>query len=94
MTLLALAIAMLAMALFGLSTPDHHARRIGGHLLPIQRQRYRLAAWSAVVAAAVPAITQRGWIFGPLLWAGSMMLGAGVVFLALNLLPSSPRQRR
>lgn len=41
-----------------------------------------------IVAALPPALIVSGGVFGPILWAGMVMLGAGIVFLLLNLAPA------
>jgi hypothetical protein len=87
MTLLSFLLATLAFALFGLATHEHHRKRLGKPLDPVLALRMRAAAWAALAAAFPPAIVAQGWIFGPILWLAMVMLGAGIVFLALNLLP-------
>jgi len=48
----------------------------------------RTGGWLALAASIAPAMLARGWIFGPILWAGVIMAGAGIAFLALNFLPA------
>ncbi|QDX27537.1 DUF3325 domain-containing protein [Sphingomonas suaedae] len=88
MTALSLLLAVLAFALFGLATPDHHRKRIGRALVPAIARRMRIAAWGALIFSFPPAILAQGWVFGPILWVGLLMLGAGSVFLILNLAPA------
>lgn len=85
MTLLGLLIAILAFALFGFANDDHHQRRFGRRPPPARKRRMRAAAWTAVAASLPLAILSQGWVFGPVLWLGMLMLGAGIVFLSLNL---------
>lgn len=86
MTLLpALFSAVVALALFGLSTDAHHQRRFGARPSEARRKAMRLAAWAAVALAFPLAVRSHGWIFGPVLFAALVMLAAGLVFLFLNL---------
>ena len=87
MTLLALLSALIAFVLFAASTDEHHQKRLGGRPSASLKLRLRIAAWAAVVACFALAVTARGWIYGPITWFGLLMLGAGVVFLSLNLIP-------
>ncbi len=94
MTALTLALAAFAFALFGLSTFDHHRRRLGRAPAVATVRRMRLGAWAALLLSFPPAILAQGWVFGPILWVGSVMLGAGLLFLALNLLPTGEPHRK
>ena len=86
MTLIAILCATLALALFGLSTDAHHQRRFGTRPQPQRQRGMRMAAWAAVAICFPLAVASHGWVFGPILFAGILMLGAGLVFLALNLI--------
>lgn len=88
MSILSLLLATAAFGLLGLSTDGHHRRRFGHGPQATQRRMLRAGGWLALVASVVPAILSRGWIFGPILWAGAIMAGAGIAFLALNFLPA------
>ncbi|MCP3730890.1 DUF3325 domain-containing protein [Sphingomonas sp. MG17] len=92
MIALELLLATLAFALFGFATHEHHRKRLGRPLEPARARRLRVAAWVALAAAFPPAIVSHGWVFGPIEWAGSVMLGAGIIFLALNFLPDRKAQ--
>lgn len=85
MTLIAILCATLALALFGLSTDAHYQRRFGTRPSAQRQQAMRTAAWTAVAVCFPLAVASHGWVFGPILFAGALMLGAGLVFLALNL---------
>jgi len=85
MSLLSLLCAVAAFLLFGLATDEHHQRRFGRRLDPASRRRMRVAGWLLVAAAFPPALLANGPVFGPIFWAGVLMLGAGIVFLTLNL---------
>lgn len=87
MTLLALLTALAAFVLFAASTDEHHQKRLGGRPSELLKQRMRIIAWIAVVTCFTLAIMARGWIYGPITWFGLLMLGAGTVFLSLNLIP-------
>ncbi|WP_422057668.1 DUF3325 domain-containing protein [Sphingomonas sp.] len=94
MSALTLALSALAFALFALSTFDHHQRRLGRAPTVAAVRRMRLGAWAALPLSFPPAILAQGWVFGPILWVGSVMLGAGLLFLALNLLPAGEPHRK
>ncbi len=87
MTALSMMLTLAAFALFGLSVADHQRRRLRRLLPEPTVRRMRIAAWIALLVAFPPAIAAQGWVFGPILWVALLMLGAGLVFLALNLLP-------
>ena len=88
MSVLSLVLAAAAFVLLGLATDGHHRRRFG-HCPPATRRRMlRTGGWLTLVASVVPAMLARGWIFGPILWAGAIMAGAGIAFLALNFIPA------
>lgn len=93
MTALAVTLTALAFALFGLATHDHHRKWLGKALDPVVALRMRAGAWAALAAAFPPAIIARGWVYGPILWVALLMLGAGLVFLALNFLPAPDARR-
>jgi hypothetical protein len=88
MTVLALLFAIGAFALLGLATDEHHQRRFGKRADAAAKKRMRIAAWVLIVAAFPLALAANGGVFGPILWAGMLMLAAGIVFLGLNLFPS------
>ena len=88
MILLSLICAIAAFALFGLAMDAHHQQRLGGRPSPQRKRRLRIAACLALAGGAPFAIASRGWIFGPVVWSGEIMLGAAIVFLALNFLPA------
>lgn len=81
---IALMCALTAFALFGLSMDDHHQRRFGTRPAPSRKRRMRSAAWGLLIIALPLAAGSHGWIFGPVLWFGLIMLAAGAVFLFLN----------
>lgn len=88
MTAIALILTVTAFALFGLSTDAHHRQRLGRKPDAAAVLRMRGGAWAAMAAAFPFAILAQGWVFGPILWAGLVMLGAALVFLALNFIPA------
>lgn len=95
MTLIALILTTAAFASFALAS-EPHARRFAfapvGNAL---RRRWRWAAWAMLAAALPPSIVASGWVFGPILWSGLVMLGAGLVFVTLNLIfPPVPVRKR
>ncbi len=88
MSILSLLLATAAFVLLGLATDAHHRRRFGQCPPPSRRRMLRTGGWLALVASVAPAMLARGWIFGPILWVGVIMAGAGIAFLALNFLPA------
>ncbi|AQR73648.1 DUF3325 domain-containing protein [Sphingomonas sp. LM7] len=94
MSLITLLFAIGAFALFGFATDEHHQRRLNKRPDIATKKRLRIAAWVLIVAAFPPALAASGGVFGPILWAGMLMLGAGIVFLILNLSPAWRRTDR
>ena len=94
MTILVLLLCILGFALFGFATEDHHQRWLGRRPTAARKKRLRIAGWSALAGALPLAWTAAGGIFGPILWTGAMMLGAGIVFLFLNLVPGGRQDPR
>ncbi|MDP1028153.1 DUF3325 domain-containing protein [Sphingomonas sp. KR1UV-12] len=88
MTLLALLLAVAALALLALATDEHHRHRFGHRPAPRTVRRLRGIAWVLLAASFPAAIAARGWVFGPVVWTGLVMLAAGLVFLALHLIPA------
>jgi hypothetical protein len=87
----ALLLCVAAFGAFGYATDEHHHRLTGRRLDPRGKRRWRSAAWGALAAALAAAVAARGWAFGPVLWSGTAMFAAGLVFLALNLGPRRTR---
>lgn len=94
MSLLSLLCAMAAFAVLGLATDEHHLRQFGTRASPLRKRRLRVIAWVALALSFPPAIFARGWVFGPVLWSGLVMLAAGAVFLFLNLAPPAHERTR
>ena len=94
MTLLllpALVASLAAFVLLGAQSDQHRRRWLGNAPLPSTRRIYRRAAWGALALAFALAVAARGWVYGPIWWSALVMVGAGGVFLFLNLVP--PRSR-
>jgi hypothetical protein len=89
MSALALLFATAAFALFGLANDHHHRARLSRAPSVAVKRRMRRYAWIALALAFPAGVAARGWIMGPILWSGYVMLGAGLVFLALNFLPAN-----
>lgn len=87
MTLLSFAAAILAFALFAVSTDAHALARLGARPSGAARRQRRIAAWVLLVLAFALATGGYGWVYGPIVWTGAIMAAAGAVFLLLNLLP-------
>lgn len=94
MSLLPLILAVIAFAALGLSTDTHHRNRFGRHPDPRRRKALRIAAWTAMALGFVSAVATQGWVFGPIVWTGTLMGGAAIAFLALNLVPGRTDTRR
>lgn len=80
-------LGVVALMLFALSTDAHHLRQFGQRPLPRLKRALRGGAWGVLAVAFACAVMLRGWVYGPLAWVGAVMLGAGVTFVLLNLLP-------
>ncbi|KQN05219.1 MULTISPECIES: DUF3325 domain-containing protein [Sphingomonas] len=93
MSILTLLLATAAFALLGLTTDAHYRRRFGKSPQARGRRILRTGGWLTLIASVVPAMLARGWIFGPILWAGAIMAGAGIAFLALNFIPARDARR-
>ncbi len=85
MSIVALILATIGFALFA-SGSEPHARRFPLAQDKPAKRRRRYAGGAVLAAAFPPAIIASGWIFGPILWFGLIMLGAALVFVTLNLL--------
>lgn len=94
MTMFGIFLTTCAFALFGLSTDEHHRQRLGKRPDATLRRRLRITAWAALALAFPLAVVAQGWVFGPILWVALTMLGAGLVFLFLNLVPPSDHVRK
>ncbi len=87
MSALTLLLASVAFVLLGLATDVHHRRRFGYCAQKPRSRMMRTGGWLALSASAIPALLARGWVFGPILWVGAVMAGAGIAFLLLNFTP-------
>ena len=81
---LALLCVLIAFALCGLSMDDHHNRRLGTRPTQARKRRLRGVAWGMLAVALPLSAGSHGWVFGPILWFGLIMISAGLVFLYLN----------
>ena len=82
--LAALAMSCAGFLAFGMGTRRHHEAR---HHAPPPAglvRRLRTTAWTLLILAAVCAFLDQGPVFGPVLWSGTVMIGAALVFLKLN----------
>lgn len=94
MIVAALICSLAAFALFGCATEAHHLKRFGRRPTPVRRVRMRQIAWIALILSFGLSVAARGWVFGPVVWPGLLMLAAGAVFLCLNLVPEPKRGNR
>ena len=86
MTLLALLLAIVAFSLFGAAS-DAHCKHVFAALpTASDRRKMRTAGWTAIALSFPASVGAQGWVFGPVLWVGLLMLGAGIVYLSLNLM--------
>jgi hypothetical protein len=88
MSLFALLLCVAGFASFGLATDQHHRLRFGRTAPAAIKRQMRRGAWAAIALAFPISVAARGWVVGPILWSAWAMLGAGIAFLALNLLPA------
>ncbi|WP_285022254.1 DUF3325 domain-containing protein [Novosphingobium sp. fls2-241-R2A-195] len=89
MIVLCLIVAIGTFALFGLSTDQHHQQRLGAKLTAPRRKTLRSGAWAGVALCFLLAFVAEGAIYGAIFWLGALSFGAAVVFLFLNLAPTS-----
>lgn len=89
MIVLCIVVAIAAFVLFGLSTDLHHQQRLGGKLAPPRKKALRWAAWACVTLCFALALLAEGPVYGAIFWLGALSFGAAVVFLFLNLAPTS-----
>ena len=89
MTLLCILSAIVAFALFGLSTDTHHQQRLGVRPAPDRKRTLRRGAWAAVALCCALAFAAKGAVYGAIFWLGSLSLGAAASFLYFNLVPAS-----
>lgn len=87
MSALPFALSLFAFALLGLATDAHHRRRLGVPPSRARQAALRRTAWPLLALAFAAAIATEGWIFGPVLWCGTVMAAAAATFLWLNLAP-------
>lgn len=93
MIALALLAALAAFALLALSSDPQRRRWLGARATPTRARRVmRGTAWGSLALALALSVVARGWVFGPILWSGLVMLAAGMVFLFLNIIPA-PHER-
>lgn len=93
MTFLCIISAVIAFALFGLSTDTHHQRRLGARPGTSRKRAFKRAAWVAVAVCCVLAFAAKGAIYGAMCWLGALSFGAAATFLFLNLAPvAKPRK--
>lgn len=93
MILLAALCALAAFAALGMAVDAHHRRWAGRRLTAAAKGLLRGAAWLALAVSFIAVIAARGWVFGPVIWTGLVMFGAGMVFLVLNLAPAPFRDK-
>ena len=93
MSVLSLLLATAAFALLGLATDAHHHGKFAAYPTARRRWMLRLGGWLALITSVPPAMLAQGWIFGPILWAGAIMVGGGIAFLTLNLIPTRDTRR-
>ena len=91
--MIALAFILLTAAFLtmGLADRQHSQKRLPRRPTPEMARKMRLAGWALIAISFPLAIAAKGWFFGPVLWSGLVMAGAGTAFLALNFLPDRIR---
>ncbi len=88
MSILTLLLACVAFVLLGVATDVHHRRRFGCCPPKHRSRMLRTSGWLVLFASVISALLARGWVFGPILWTGAIMAGAGIAFLILNFIPA------
>nr|WP_280742647.1 DUF3325 domain-containing protein [Sphingomonas jejuensis] len=83
-------LATVGFGMLGLATDAHYRRRFGLLPAPERKRRMRAIGWILLALSLMPPVIGSGWIFGPVLACGTVMTGAGISFLLLNLLPAPP----
>ncbi|RZJ99083.1 MAG: DUF3325 domain-containing protein [Novosphingobium sp.] len=95
MTLLCIISAVIAFALFGLSTDTHHQQRLGARPGTLRKRAFKRGAWGAVAVCCLFAFAAKGAIYGAIFWLGALSFGAAATFLFLNLAPvAKPRNSK
>ncbi|MPT46936.1 MAG: DUF3325 domain-containing protein [Sphingobium sp.] len=84
-------LCMLAFVLFGLTNDEHHRRWLGRRPDKERKLRLKYAASLALVAAFFVTCAGLGWVMGPVIWSGEIMLAAGLIFLSFNFAPASKK---
>ena len=84
MTLLGLLAALAAFGLLGLATDAHHGRWLHARPSTTRKRVMRRTAWLLIAACSALAIGAHGFVFGPIVWIGLVMLGGAFAFLMLN----------
>ena len=92
MIVLAFVLAIAGFVAFGLSTHAQYRQWFGDSIDPPLRRLLRIGAWLSVAGAFIASVAARGWVFGPVVWFGAIMFGAGLVFLLLNFAPQPSRR--
>lgn len=82
--ILALSAAVAAFLALGLATERHYRNWRGPVMPPAFAATMRLVGTALLALSAFGAILARGFVFGPVLWLGFVMIGAATAFLSLN----------
>jgi hypothetical protein len=90
MSILSIASAMIAFALFGLSTDAHHQQRLRARPSAKRKYSLKLCGWIAVAACCALAFAVKGAVYGAVFALGALSFGAAATFLCLNLIPVRP----
>lgn len=69
---------------FGMATRRHYEAWYHVPLPAGLARKLRVFAWALLILAAVCAFLDQGPIFGPVLWSGTVMIGAALAFLMHN----------
>lgn len=91
MSVLAFILALVGLALMGLSQPQHF-RWLFVRALPEKKPRLRGAGAFCLGVAIAPVAWTEGWAIGLLYWLGLVSLASGALLLLRTFLPiRSPR---
>lgn len=77
-TLLIAGLAISAWSALSHAQPRHHRSAFGGEGGLLRRRLFRTAGWALLAAAFAVSVVDRGWEFGPVIWAVLLCIGATI----------------
>lgn len=91
MEILGFLLALIAFGLFGLVNDDHYRDLFGKRPDKLMKKRLKQGASVVLILSFFATCLGRGWVMGPVIWTGEIMLAAGVVFLSFNFMPKDKK---